>query len=75
MAINKASGSASIPTVSEEVLARQDRWEDRQLRRDALMYALQSPDWIIAPNGILNVAASYYNFLKGNNDNKSNAAN
>jgi hypothetical protein len=68
MAINTKTSASGSANISDE--ARQDRWEDRQLRRDALMYALQSSDWIVAPNGILNVAASYYNFLKGDNDTK-----
>lgn len=50
-----------------------ETFKDQMLRRDALSFALQTPDYIVAPNGIIKVAASYYAFLKGDNGPKPEA--
>lgn len=48
---------------------------DEQLRLEALKLAMTSPDWVLAPNGVLGVAASYYSFLKGNTSTGAPASN
>jgi hypothetical protein len=59
----KKTATVNAGAAADEAL--QAKWEERNLRREALGYALNTPDWIVSANGILKVASSYYAFLKG----------